>query len=83
MSIQGKTIIVTGASSGIGEATAMKLASEGANVILSARRKDRLEKLKSKIDEQGKGKAIVVEADVTKRRLEKDRGVCKERFPFG
>ncbi|MAM19280.1 MAG: SDR family oxidoreductase [Christiangramia sp.] len=67
MSIQGKTIIVTGASSGIGEATAMKLASEGANVILSARRKDRLEKLKSKIDEQGKGKAIVVEADVTKK----------------
>lgn len=67
MSIKGKTIIVTGASSGIGEATAMKLANEGANVILSARRKDRLEKLKSKIDGLNAGKAIVVEADVTKK----------------
>lgn len=67
MSIKGKTIIVTGASSGIGEATAMKLAKEGANVVISARRKDRLEKLKSKINEQGAGKAVVVEADVTKK----------------
>lgn len=67
MSIKGKTIIVTGASSGIGEATAMKLAKEGANVVISARRKDRLEKLKSKINEQGAGIAVVVEADVTKK----------------
>ncbi len=67
MSIKGKTIIVTGASSGIGEATAMKLAKEGANVIVSARRKDRLEKLKNKINDQDGGKAVVVEADVTKK----------------
>lgn len=67
MSIKGKTIIVTGASSGIGEATAMKLAKEGANVIVSARRRDRLEKLKNKINDQDGGKAVVVEADVTKK----------------
>jgi NADP-dependent 3-hydroxy acid dehydrogenase YdfG len=46
MSIKGKTIIITGASSGIGEATAKKLSKEGVNVVLSARREDRLNSLK-------------------------------------
>lgn len=67
MSIQGKTIIITGASSGIGEATALKLAKEGANVVLTARREERLKELKSKIDKENAGKALVVPGDVTKK----------------
>ena len=67
MSLKGKTIIITGASSGIGEATAMKLAKEGANVVLTARSEDKLNKLQSKIEKENAGKAIVVPADVTKK----------------
>jgi len=67
MSIKGKTIIITGASSGIGEATALKLAKEGANVVLTARREERLEKLKSKIEELNAGKALVITGDVTNK----------------
>lgn len=67
MSIKGKTVIITGASSGIGEATAMKLANEGANVVLTARREERLKELKSKIDGLQTGKALVVPGDVTKK----------------
>ncbi|MUP45763.1 SDR family oxidoreductase [Gramella sp. BOM4] len=67
MSIKGKTVIITGASSGIGEATALKLAQEGANVVLTARRKERLEKLKSKIDELKAGKALIIPGDVTNK----------------
>lgn len=66
MSIKGKTIIITGASSGIGEATAKKLSQEGANVVLSARREDRLNSLKDEIVKNG-GMALVVPADVTKK----------------
>ena len=66
MSIKGKTIIITGASSGIGEATAKKLSKEGANVVLSARREDRLNSLKDEIVKNG-GLALVVPADVTKK----------------
>ena len=43
MSIQNKVVIITGASSGIGAATAKLLASKGAKVVLAARRKDRLQ----------------------------------------
>ena len=53
MSIKGKTIIITGASSGIGEATAKKLSQEGANVVLSARREDKLNSLKDEIVKNG------------------------------
>ncbi|MCM8570182.1 SDR family oxidoreductase [Gramella jeungdoensis] len=67
MSIKGKTVIITGASSGIGEATALKLAKEGANVVLTARREERLKELKSKIDKENAGKALVVAGDVTKK----------------
>jgi NADP-dependent 3-hydroxy acid dehydrogenase YdfG len=56
--------LVTGASSGIGEATALALAAEGAGVALAARRKDRLEALAQKIDGDG-GRAFVRETDVT------------------
>jgi NADP-dependent 3-hydroxy acid dehydrogenase YdfG len=66
MSIKGKTIIVTGASSGIGEATALKLSKEGAKVVLSARREDKLKDLKSKIENNG-GEALVVVGDVTNK----------------
>jgi len=66
MNIQNKTVIITGASSGIGEATALKLSKEGANVVLTARREDRLKKLKTKI-EKGGGKALVVTGDVTNK----------------
>lgn len=57
--------LVTGASSGIGEATAVALAEEGAAVALVARRRDRLEALAERIG--GGGKALVIEADITDR----------------
>lgn len=59
-----KNILITGASSGIGEATAIKLAASGHNVLLMARRVDRLQKLKSTIEASG-GKAHIYEGDVT------------------
>jgi len=58
--------IVTGASSGIGEATARHLAREGATVVLAARREDQLDKLKDAIEAAG-GTALVVPTDVTDR----------------
>lgn len=62
--LQGKVAIVTGASSGIGEATAIALAAEGATVVIAARRSDRLESLAEKITAKG-GVALAVTADVT------------------
>ena len=64
--LQGTVALVTGASSGIGEATAAAMAAEGAAVALAARRADRLEELAGKLREGG-GKALVLEADVTDR----------------
>jgi NADP-dependent 3-hydroxy acid dehydrogenase YdfG len=64
--LQDLSVIVTGASSGIGEATARLLAQHGARVVLAARRADRLESLKDEIEEAG-GTALVVETDVTDR----------------
>jgi NADP-dependent 3-hydroxy acid dehydrogenase YdfG len=61
--ITGKTIVITGASSGIGAAAACHLAENGASVILGARRTDRIE---AEIAAKG-GKAIAVATDVTKR----------------
>lgn len=66
MKLEGKVAIITGASSGIGKATAKKLAGAGAKVVLAARRKDELEKIKADIEKAG-GEALVVETDVTKR----------------
>lgn len=56
--------LVTGASSGIGAATASALAGEGALVVVAARRKDRLDSLVAEIEGAG-GRAVAVEADVT------------------
>lgn len=63
--IKGKVVIITGASSGIGEATARLLASKGAKVVLGARRADRLKNIVSDIAAAG-GEAIYQELDVTK-----------------
>lgn len=62
--LQGTVALVTGASSGIGEATALALAARGAAVALVARRRDRLEKLAGEVQSSG-GSALVIEADVS------------------
>ena len=67
MELKGKTALITGASSGIGEATARALASAGARVALLARRSVRLETLKAEI-QKGGGEALTVCADVTRKR---------------
>ena len=82
MSLKGKTVIITGASSGIGEATALKLAKEGANVVLTARSEDKLKELQSKIEKENAGKALVVPADVTKKD-EVQNVVDKTKEKFG
>lgn len=67
MDIKGKVVIVTGASSGIGEATAREFGSEGAIVVLAARRVDKLEALANEIGAMGAGaQAFVVQADLSK-----------------
>src|ERR1700686_1096046 len=62
--LQNTVALVTGASSGIGEATALALAEQGAAVAIVARRADRLEQLAARIRDAGRT-ALVIEADVT------------------
>src|SRR5213082_3434373 len=61
--LDGKVAAVTGASSGIGEATALALAAEGCAVALGARREDRLQELAKRIESDG-GRALALRADV-------------------
>jgi len=69
--LEGTVALVTGASSGIGEVTALALAEQGTAVALAARRVDRLDALAERIRQQG-GTALVLEADVT------DEGQARE-----
>ncbi|MFI7100892.1 SDR family oxidoreductase [Streptomyces sp. NPDC050161] len=64
--IEGKVVVITGASSGIGEATALLLAERGAKVVLGARRPERLEALAARIAESG-GEAVWARTDVKRR----------------
>ena len=61
--IEGKVVIITGASSGIGEATAKKSGNLDAKIVLAARRKERLEVLKKQIEQNG-GTAVYKVTDV-------------------
>jgi NADP-dependent 3-hydroxy acid dehydrogenase YdfG len=63
--------LITGASSGIGEATATALAGHGSAVALVARRRERLEQLADRIKDDG-GAALVIEADITSEREARD-----------
>ncbi|MFW6385466.1 MAG: SDR family oxidoreductase [Halodesulfurarchaeum sp.] len=63
--LEGETAIITGASSGIGERTAHALASEGASVVLAARRKKRLKGLADEIESEHRATAVAVPTDVS------------------
>ena len=64
--IEGKVVVITGASSGLGEATARLLSAEGAIVVLGARRHDSIKTLAEALTRAG-GKALAVTTDVTGR----------------
>ena len=64
--IEGKVVVITGASSGLGEATARLLSEQGATVVLGARRADRIEALAAELNGNG-GHALAVATDVTDR----------------
>lgn len=63
-SIEGKVVVITGASSGLGEATARLLSAKGASVVLGARRSDRIEALADELKAKG-GQALAITTDVT------------------
>jgi len=78
--LQGKVVAITGASSGIGEATALLLAERGAKIVLGARRQERLAALAARIAAAG-GEAAYIPTDVRQRAdLEKLVGLAYERF---
>ena len=80
-SIKGKVVAITGASSGIGEATARLLGADGAAVVLGARRTERLDEIARDIREHG-GRALTCATDVT-RREDLDRLVALAVEEFG
>jgi clavulanate-9-aldehyde reductase len=65
--LSGKAIAITGASSGIGEATALACARAGASVALAARRSDRIDELARQISDEG-GQAVALPTDITDER---------------
>jgi NADP-dependent 3-hydroxy acid dehydrogenase YdfG len=78
--IEGKVVAITGASSGIGEATALLLAERGAKVVLGARGSDRLEALADRIEASG-GEAAYARTDVKRREdLSNLIGLAIERY---
>ena len=66
--LAGKTALITGASAGIGQASAIALAQEGANLVITARRQQRLEELEAAVQEAG-GKAVSVVGDATEEAI--------------
>ncbi|MCA0968973.1 SDR family oxidoreductase [Halobacillus litoralis] len=76
--LKNETAIITGASSGIGMAIAHHLAKQGANVVLAARRSERLNELSDEIENKYGTKAKVVETDVTNK--EDVENLVKESF---
>ncbi len=77
---QGKTAVITGASSGIGSAVAMQLAHEGLRVLLAARRLDKLSQVKAEIERLG-GQAEIIQADLENE--EERRNLFAKSLEFG
>ncbi len=63
--ITGKNVIITGASRGIGKAIALKLAQEGANIVIAARNQETLDKAVAEIQEKASGKIVGISTDVS------------------
>jgi short-subunit dehydrogenase len=80
-SLAGQVVIITGASAGIGEATARRLARAGAKVVISARRLDRLEALARELDPSG-ANVLAVAGDVT-HAADREKLVAAARQKFG
>ncbi len=76
--MDGKTVIVTGASSGIGRATAKLFAAEGASLVVSARRAHLLEELVAEIDREG-GKAVACAGDANEEATAEAVVACAEQ----